>query len=310
MVLEGQKLYELVKDEHSAWEAWQDHRTELRDLLGDGRNIRPGPAGIQKLQELTKQFRSHTVYFAQPIGFINGMILSGVLSLIYYRRRMHGVVFGWMFVLYPITRFILELIRADNPIDSGGMTISQAISLGVSPVALIYLLILYKFFPPQSPRARIWTPPSQDPPPPSTGSPETSAPREAAPSPSAKTTDTSNDAPRSQAKKTKRKVRKPVVETVLVAPGTSGAASQDWLATEAACAKCGAALRPPQGLIYQQRASKRNSQPRSPGVPDIDSPDPSTTMELICEACFDRRPPQDKTRARRLAKKWWKTGKV
>jgi len=111
--------------------------------------------------------------------------------------------------------------------------------------------------------------------------------------------------------KPKGKSRETVVETVVVTPQLAEPIEQDWAAREALCAKCGTLLHPPEGLIYQERAPKRGqSQPRPVGVPEITGPDPNTVLELICESCFDRRPPQDKTRARRLAKKWWKTGEV
>jgi prolipoprotein diacylglyceryltransferase len=304
----GQQLIELVRAEHKAWNAWQEHATQLRDLLGDNLNPRPEPANIQVLQDLASRFRSHRVYAAQPLGFINAMILSGILSLFFYRRQVHGATFGLMFILYPITRLILEWIRADNPLDSGGLTISQAISVGILPIALVYMFFIYRFLPPQSPRARIWKPPPKDPPPPTDGA-SRPADRPDVANPSADAT--ANEANTQKDKiKSRAKQRKPVVETVVVAPGTAGAPEQEWSQSEAVCAKCGQMLKPPDGLIYQQRAAKRSAQSRAAGVPEIESPDPNTNMELICEACFDRRPPQDKARAKRLAKKWWKTGKV
>jgi len=309
---DGGKLLKLIRAEHVAWDAWENHRRELGDLLGDSCNLRPGPSGIQKLQEQAGRFRSHTVYFAQPLGFINAMILSGVLSLFFYRRRVHGAVFGLMFILYPTTRFILEWIRADNPIDSGGLTISQAISVGILPLALVYMLIIYKLLPPQSPRARIWEPPPKDPPPsekPPARADEAQAPPPAPPTEEAGRSEPASGKPGGKTK-AKSKQRKSVVETVVVAPPAAESAGQDWAQAEAVCAKCGAVLRPPEGLIYQQRGGKRAAQARAPGVPEINSADPHTTTELICEPCFDRRPPQDKARAKRLAKKWWKSGKV
>ncbi len=310
----GGSLLELIKAEHQAWDKWEKHRLELRDLLGDSRNPRPDAANIQKLQERAGHYRSHTVYFAQPLGTINALILSGVLAAFFYRRRVHGAVFGLMFVLYPITRIILEWIRADNPIDSGGLTISQAISVGVIPLALVYMFIIYKVLPPQSPRAKIWEPPATDPPP-KEPSARPAAPPAEPEEPKASAGETSSPPARDQAdevpkKKNKTKQRKSVVETVVVAPNANDAADQNWFQSEAVCAKCGTVLRPSEGLIYQQRVSKRGAPARPSGVPVIESANPNTALELICETCFDGRPPQDKTRAKRLAKKWWKTGKV
>ncbi|MBN1347321.1 MAG: prolipoprotein diacylglyceryl transferase [Phycisphaerae bacterium] len=305
----SKQLRDLINAENAAWLAWETHSNELRDLLGDSQNPRPAPGRIQELQNLAKEFRSARVFFVQPLGFINAMILAGVLSLFFYRRRVHGATFGLMFVLYPITRVILEWVRADNPIDSGGLTISQAISVGIVPMALVYMFIIYKFLPPQSPRAQIWTPPPEEPPP--SANPPSGPSQEPEPADvlSASPVDLTPAEPPSQPKaKAKAKRRKSVLETVVVAPDAVEADSQEWSETEAICAKCGAALHPPEGLVYQ-RPGKR-SRNRVPGVAEIDNPDPNTVMELICESCFDMRPPQDKSRAKRLAKKWWKTGKV
>ncbi len=318
----GQQVMELVRAEGRAWGAWQDHAIKLKDLLGDSRNPRPEPSKIQELQELAKQYRSHTVFFVQPMGFLNAMILSGVLSLFFYRRRVHGAVFGLMFILYPITRIILEYIRADNPLDSGGLTISQAISVGILPLAFLYMFIIYKMLPPQSPRAEIWEPPRDEPPEPEdlSDGPEAEAEHFDGREPESEPTgehphgeDENPPAAETQAlsagtKKTKRGKR--AVETVVVAPDVPAADGQSWHQAEATCAGCGTVLKPPTGLIYQQRAGKRSPAALPPGVPRIESPDPNTRMELICESCFDQRPPQDKSRAKRLAKKWWKSGKV
>ena len=54
---------------------------------------------------------------------------------------------------YPLSRFPLETIRVDNPLDVGLFTVSQAISLGMFGCAVIYLFVLYKFLPERSPRA-------------------------------------------------------------------------------------------------------------------------------------------------------------
>lgn len=53
-----------------------------------------------------------------------------------------GSVFGLMFVLYGILRFVMELLRDDNPYEIGHLTISQLIgiglfALGIAVVALI-----------------------------------------------------------------------------------------------------------------------------------------------------------------------------
>ena len=78
------------------------------------------------------------------------MILSGLLSAVFYQRKRHGVVIGLVFVLYPIGRILLELIRADNPHDALGLTVSQFVALAMCVAGLVYLFVLYKFLPERS----------------------------------------------------------------------------------------------------------------------------------------------------------------
>jgi phosphatidylglycerol:prolipoprotein diacylglycerol transferase len=55
------------------------------------------------------------VHPAQAYGIINALVLAAVLSAIFRLRTREGQVFAWLLVLYPITRFMLEYIRDDNP---------------------------------------------------------------------------------------------------------------------------------------------------------------------------------------------------
>ncbi len=57
-----------------------------------------------------------------------------------------------LFVIYPISRVFEEMLRADNPLDTFGFTISQAISLASVPVALLVMFLL-RYLPERSPRA-------------------------------------------------------------------------------------------------------------------------------------------------------------
>lgn len=107
-----------------------------------------------EVRQLSRAYRSLHVHPAQLYGLINGMLLAGVMSAVFYRRKRHGMLLGLMMVLYPISRFILELIRIDNPKDQlGGMTISQAVSIGMVVAGSLYLIVLYAWLPLRSPRA-------------------------------------------------------------------------------------------------------------------------------------------------------------
>ena len=85
---------------------------------------------------------------AQPLGIINALLLAGVLSVFYRMRRREGQVFALMLILYPVTRFLLESIRADNDhnILELILTHNQVTSL-LMFLAGIGLLVLIRRFP-------------------------------------------------------------------------------------------------------------------------------------------------------------------
>lgn len=95
--------------------------------------------------------RAHPVHPTQLYASINALLLSFVLSGLLYRRRRHGLVVVMLFLLYPISRFLLESIRADNPHDVAGLTISQFMSLLIIAVGIVCLIVLYKVLPERSP---------------------------------------------------------------------------------------------------------------------------------------------------------------
>lgn len=81
---------------------------------------------------------SHAVYPTQLYSSANGLFLCVVL-LIYSRlrrsptglgSRRDGEIFGLLLILYPVTRFIIEVIRTDEPAQFGtGLSISQNVSV-------------------------------------------------------------------------------------------------------------------------------------------------------------------------------------
>jgi hypothetical protein len=89
--------------------------------------------------------RSAPVHPAQVYDTINGLILCGFLLVYAPFRRRDGEVLALALTLYPITRFLIEMIRTDEPpIFGTGMTISQNVSLIflVSAVALWVSILL------------------------------------------------------------------------------------------------------------------------------------------------------------------------
>lgn len=83
--------------------------------------------------------------------------LAIALSMLYWRRTRDGQVIAALLVVEPLTRWTLEVLRADNPIDSAGMTVSQLIAVCLSASGVVWLLVLQGMSP-RSPRALLWTP--------------------------------------------------------------------------------------------------------------------------------------------------------
>jgi phosphatidylglycerol:prolipoprotein diacylglycerol transferase len=60
-----------------------------------------------------------------------GLLLLVILSLYYPRRRRDGSVMVLLMVLYPLSRWPMEMLRGDDQPVLAGMTLSQHISLGL-----------------------------------------------------------------------------------------------------------------------------------------------------------------------------------
>ncbi|MFH0982309.1 MAG: prolipoprotein diacylglyceryl transferase family protein [Planctomycetota bacterium] len=163
-----------VGDEFGRLEArWQAAQTAARKLAAKVMPVEPAKeypsrkdpsrqTTLSELNELAERHRSLPVHPAQLYGIVNALLLSWVLVLIFNRRRRHGVVMGWMMLLYPISRFILELVRVDNPHDVGGLTISQAFGLGLFVCGLLWMFVTYRLLPLRSPLAVPWIAPEME----------------------------------------------------------------------------------------------------------------------------------------------------
>lgn len=108
---------------------------------------------VTELQELAAQAPSRPVHPTQLYASAQALLLSLLLSGLFWFRRRQGVVIGALLLLYPVQRILEELIRADNPHDVAGMTISQSVSVGLLLTAAAYLFILYRYLPERSPKA-------------------------------------------------------------------------------------------------------------------------------------------------------------
>jgi phosphatidylglycerol:prolipoprotein diacylglycerol transferase len=145
------KQNDLFKASEKAQKAAQAHRNRVFTILASEKDFGK-PAG--ELLAMANDFthRSLPVHPAQLYGMVNALLLCLFLTLLLRVRQRHGIVFATMLMLYPISRFVLEVIRGDNPHDIGGLTISQSVSIGMFSFALVLMIVIYRL-PLRSPRA-------------------------------------------------------------------------------------------------------------------------------------------------------------
>jgi phosphatidylglycerol:prolipoprotein diacylglycerol transferase len=116
---------------------------------------------VSELEDLANKYPSLPVQPTQIYGVINALLLSWVLTELFYRRKRHGVVFAALCIIYPITRVVLEIIRVDNPHDTAHLTVSQGVSVVMFLFGLALLWALYRM-PLRSPLAVPYVPPEED----------------------------------------------------------------------------------------------------------------------------------------------------
>jgi phosphatidylglycerol:prolipoprotein diacylglycerol transferase len=101
---------------------------------------------------VTMPERSRPVHPTQLYSAIDAALLGWLLWTFYPLRRRDGEAIALMLTIHPITRFLLEIIRTDEPAVFGtGMTISQNVSL----VLLVCGTMLWWYLSRQ-PRGIVW----------------------------------------------------------------------------------------------------------------------------------------------------------
>jgi len=108
---------------------------------------------VAELRELASGLASLPIHPTQLYAMVNAFLLSGFLSGLFWVRKRDGVVFAAMLVLYGTSRIVLEMVRTDNPHDTFGLTASQFVSVIMIVLGVILSLVLYAYFPEQSPGA-------------------------------------------------------------------------------------------------------------------------------------------------------------
>lgn len=161
-----ERAYKAIKDQNTveAKKLRREYETAVKDMnlqIGALREAQSFPSrinpqrqtSVSELEQLAAQCRSVPVHPAQLYATVGAVLLSILLTCVFYRRKRHGVVIGLVLLLYPIQRTLEEIIRADNPQDVAGLTVSQSISVGLFLLGAAYLYVLYTKFPERSPLA-------------------------------------------------------------------------------------------------------------------------------------------------------------
>lgn len=151
----------------AARRAREQAATQLRlaeaDLIDLRAAMRRYNLSAAELRAAAAQHRSIAIHPTQIYSTIMAFIVAGLLSAIYWRRTRDGYVVCALFILEPISRYVLELIRVDNPVDVFGIfTISQFLSLCMIAAATIGLLIV-RMLPPRAASVKRWEPPVEEP---------------------------------------------------------------------------------------------------------------------------------------------------
>lgn len=114
-----------------------------------------------QVRALAARHESLPVHPTQVYSTFTAGLIAWLLSSLYWRRTRDGQVFFTMLAVEPFTRVLIELIRADNPIDQfGALTISQFLAIPMVLIGVVGLLVLRRM-PARSPRAVEWVPPEE-----------------------------------------------------------------------------------------------------------------------------------------------------
>jgi phosphatidylglycerol:prolipoprotein diacylglycerol transferase len=116
---------------------------------------------LSQLKDLAGHYHSLPVHPTQLYSTIALLLIAGLLSAVYWRRTRDGQVICVFLLVEPWTRYALELLRADNPVDTLGFTVSQFLAITLSGAGLLGLLLL-RLLPPRSPRAKLWEPEEEE----------------------------------------------------------------------------------------------------------------------------------------------------
>lgn len=117
---------------------------------------------LAQIKALAAQHRSVPVHPTQLYSTLTALLIALSLNAIYWRRTRDGQVLCALLIVEPVTRYLIEIIRADNPLDSFGGSISQSIAIVLTLAGVLGLLAL-RGMPARSPRAKLFVPEESEP---------------------------------------------------------------------------------------------------------------------------------------------------
>lgn len=108
-----------------------DARQKLA-TAGSGLEVETEEGRVERWSNPSPPAWSVPIHATQLYAAIDASLLAVVLWLAFAYRRHDGEVFALMVTVHPISRFLLEMIRSDEPGQFGTeLTISQWLSLGI-----------------------------------------------------------------------------------------------------------------------------------------------------------------------------------
>ena len=95
------------------------------------------------------------LYPTQFISSLNALVIFLILSVLFSRRRFDGQLFCLFGILYGVTRFLIEFLRADNPPNVFGVLSTwQLAGLLLAPASAVLWSILQRRRRPATARAK------------------------------------------------------------------------------------------------------------------------------------------------------------
>ncbi|MEX0675491.1 MAG: prolipoprotein diacylglyceryl transferase family protein [Pirellulales bacterium] len=110
-------------------------QTQLLRTYGEGQTVEIAVAGDTKAKRWTitgPPPSSRPIHPAQLYSLFDALLLCSLLLLYEPFKRRDGELTALVLTIYPLSRFVLEIIRVDeSPVFGTGMSISQNISIAV-----------------------------------------------------------------------------------------------------------------------------------------------------------------------------------